>query len=55
MENNQDQAVLQEPDFQTLMDWFMDGVCEATDGCPVELDGHCPHGKPSWIIVLGLI
>jgi len=51
MENNQDQ----EPDFDTLMDWFMDGVSEATDGCHVEPDGYCPHGKPSWFIVLGLI
>ncbi|MCU7829550.1 MAG: hypothetical protein KZQ85_10830 [Candidatus Thiodiazotropha sp. (ex Myrtea sp. 'scaly one' KF741663)] len=32
-----------------------DGQCEATDGCVVEPDGHCPHGKPSWLIKLGII
>lgn len=31
------------------------GVARATDGCQVEPDGHCPHGKPSWLIVLGFI
>jgi len=55
MENNQDQAVLQEPDFSTLMRWFVDGECEATDGCPIEQDGYCEHGNPSWFIFLGLI
>ena len=55
MENNQDQEVLQPPDFDTLMDWLMDGTCEATDGCPIEQDGYCEHGKPSWFIALGLI
>ena len=28
---------------------------EATDGCLVEPDGLCPHGHPSWLIVLKLI
>lgn len=28
---------------------------EATDGCQVEPDGLCPHGHPSWLIVLKLI
>ncbi len=32
-----------------------DGICEATDGCLVEPDGECPHGRPSWLIVLGMI
>ena len=44
-----------EPDEETLEEWLMDGVAEADDGCPVELDGHCPHGRPSWFIHLGLI
>lgn len=45
-----------EPDFKTLVDWeFQQGGCEATDGCWVEPDGTCPHGHPSWLIVLGLI
>ncbi len=32
-----------------------EGGCEATDGCWVEPDGICEHGKKSWLIVLGMI
>ena len=32
-----------------------DDCCEATDGCIVEPDGHCPHAHPSWLLKLGLI
>ncbi len=36
------------------MSW--DGDMEATDGCgPVEDDGYCEHGHPSWMLELGLI
>lgn len=24
---------------------------EATDGCPCDPDGVCPHGHPSWLVV----
>lgn len=41
------------PDIETLMQWEMDGVCEALDGCLVEPDGTCPHGSPSWLVYLG--
>ena len=41
------------PDIETLMQWEMDGVCEALDGCLVEPDGICPHGSPSWLVYLG--
>ncbi len=34
---------------------MMDGDCWATDGCPVEPDGTCEHGKKSWPLVMGLI
>ena len=44
---------VQEPDLETLQAWMDDGVCEATDGCLVELDGRCPHGHPSWLVRLG--
>lgn len=45
-----------EPDWETLQEWMFDGVCEAVDGCyPIELDGHCEHGAPSWFLYLGLI
>ena len=46
------------PDLETLMQWMNnDGGCEAAcpHGCWVEPDGTCPHGKPSWLIVMGLI
>jgi hypothetical protein len=46
------------PDLNTLMRWMHDdGGCEAACpyGCWVEPDGRCPHGKPSWLIVMGLI
>jgi hypothetical protein len=43
------------PDIQTLMEWEAQGGCEATDGCWVEPDGTCPHGCPSWLIVMGMI
>ena len=49
---------LEPPDLDTLMRWMHDdGGCEAA--CPyrcwTEPDGHCPHGKPSWLLVMGLI
>ena len=43
------------PTLSELQRWTFDGVAEATDGCLVEPDGHCPHGCPSWLLVLGLI
>lgn len=43
------------PDVETLEYWLRDGVAEATDGCRVEPDGYCPHGKPSWFIALNMI
>ena len=46
---------LQVPDVETLMEWEEEGGCEATDGCWVEPDGTCPHGRKSWLLELGLI
>lgn len=43
------------PNVETLLQWEAEGGCEAIDGCWVETDGTCPHGCPSWLIVLGLI
>lgn len=31
------------------------GRAKATDGCVVEPDGRCEHGKPSWLLVVGVI
>lgn len=44
-----------EPSNEQMMDWEMDGVWEATDGCRVEPDGKCPHGHVSWGRYLGLV
>lgn len=43
------------PSIKTLEKWSMEGRAKATDGCVVECDGYCPHGKPSWLLQLGLI
>jgi hypothetical protein len=49
------EASIERPSDVELQDLFNDGLCEATDGCPVEPDGECAHGEPSWAIVLGLV
>jgi len=43
------------PELEQLEEWCFDSVVEALDGCEVEPDGMCPHGYPSWLLVLGLI
>ena len=43
------------PDIETLMDWSEQGGCEATDGCWVEPDGVCEHGRQSWLLELSMI
>ena len=43
------------PDLEQLTEWVSDGICEATDGCIVEPDGTCEHGRPSWLLRLGMI
>ena len=43
------------PSDEQLMEWMMDSGCEATDGCWVEPDGTCEHGKKSWLLELGMI
>ncbi len=56
MEERRDEERVEAPSIEQIMEWEMyDGGCEATDGCWVEADGHCEHGKPSWLIELGLI
>lgn len=44
-----------EPDEDQMEAWLMDDICEATDGCLVEVDGTCPHGHPSWLLRMGLV
>ena len=43
------------PSIEDLIRWEASGGCEATDGCWVEPDGRCEHGKPSWLLALGMI
>jgi hypothetical protein len=46
---------LRQPDDEMLIAWEREGGAEATDGCWVEPDGHCEHGKPSWLLKLGIV
>ena len=43
------------PDMDQLSEWVSDCRAEALDGCVVEPDGTCEHGKPSWLMALGYI
>lgn len=45
----------EQPSTEQLEEWLNDSGCEATDGCWVEPDGICEHGKQSWLRVLGMI
>ncbi|MFA5409977.1 MAG: hypothetical protein WC343_14485 [Bacilli bacterium] len=48
-------AIGKPPTETTLERWDNDGYCKALDGCRVEPDGTCEHGKPSWLIAMGMI
>lgn len=43
------------PSIATMERWMDTGIAKALDGCRVEPDGTCPHGSPSWMLVLGMI
>lgn len=43
------------PSIKTMEKWVDRGVAKATDGCKVEPDGICPHGKQSWLLIMGVI
>jgi hypothetical protein len=46
----------QPPDEETLWNWVDEyGLCTATDGCWVTIDGMCEHGHSSWLVALGLV
>jgi hypothetical protein len=45
----------EQPTVDMLEEWESEGGCEATDGCWVEPDGHCEHGRESWMLFLGYI
>ena len=45
-----------EPSMDEIGDMVFDRMdCESTDGCTTDPDGHCEHGHPSWLLVLGII
>lgn len=44
-----------QPSIKSMERWVFDGIARATDGCKVEPDGTCPHGHPSWLIVMGIV
>lgn len=44
-----------EPSIEQLEEWDSEGGCYTADGCWVEPDGECEHGKVSWLRALGLI
>lgn len=48
-------AAPKQPSIATMERWISNGVAKATDGCTVEPDGHCEHGKPSWLLQMGVI
>ena len=43
------------PSMDRLESWLHDCGCESLDGCWVEPDGHCEHGRPSWLLAMGMI
>lgn len=49
------EPTVESPTIEDLGVWVFDGVAEATDGCPIEPDGICEHGYPSWLLFKGLI
>jgi len=57
IENQIAKTELEKPDMDTLEQWLRECGCEAACiyQCWVEPDGYCEHGKPSWLLKLGLI
>lgn len=45
--------VTKQPSISTMYRWLDTGIARATDGCKVEPDGTCQHGKQSWLVKLG--
>ena len=56
MKEKKSKPVGRKPSVKTLERWDSEGAMRATDGCcPVDPDGHCEHGEPSWLFHLGFI
>ena len=43
------------PTLKTCEKYMDSGISRAIDGCRIEPDGICQHGKPSWLLALGYI
>lgn len=43
------------PSQRSLERMVDNGIATCPDGCRVEPDGTCPHGLPSWLIILDVI
>lgn len=48
-------VMIRRPSEASTEQWISDGVAKSPDGCAVELDGTCPHGQSSWLLIIGLI
>lgn len=48
---------LEVPSMDEFEWWVFDSLCEAacTCGAQVEPDGYCEHGRPSWLLAVGLV
>ena len=45
-----------QPSDEEIAGMMLDQIdVQATDGCLVEPDGVCPHGHPSWLVVLKFV
>ena len=54
-EKHPDAIKVCKPSMATLERWSNDCGCKSIDGCWVEPDGTCEHGKPSWLLAMGMI
>jgi|GEM_PF-3924423 len=44
------------PSEEEITEALYDGACYSVKcGCPVEPDGYCEHGYPSWLVALNII
>lgn len=43
------------PSMEYIEQMLCDDVVETSCECRVEPDGHCQHGAPSWLLIMGLI
>ena len=54
-EDHWPQPTEEPPGDDELQRMVIDAIVEATEGCSVEPDGVCEHGRPSWLLHLELV